>query len=143
MTATHRSSTKIRAVLLLALLLAAGAAAAQAPAPAASSSALKRTQVLKGDVTDVNREAVVMKVELAAHATAPRHTHPGDEISYVLDGECDVLIDGQPPHHLKAGEAFIVKAGAVHTARNTTDKPVQLVGVYLIEKGKPLASPAK
>jgi quercetin dioxygenase-like cupin family protein len=141
MTASHRSSTKIRAVLLLALLLAAGAAAAQAPA--AASGALKRTEVLRGDVTDPAREAVVVKVELAGHGLAPRHTHPGDEISYVLDGECDLLVDGEPPRHLKAGDAFIVKAGKVHTARNTAATPVHLLGVYVVEKGKPLATPAK
>jgi quercetin dioxygenase-like cupin family protein len=141
MTASHRSSTKIRALVLLALLLAAGAAAAQSAAPA--SSVLKRTEVLRGDVTDPVREAVVVKVELAAHGLAPRHTHPGDEISYVLDGECDVLVDGEPPRHVKAGEAFIVKAGKVHTARNTAATPVHLVGVYVVEKGKPLATPAK
>jgi quercetin dioxygenase-like cupin family protein len=142
MTTSHRNSTRIRAVLLLALLLAAGAAAAQAPA-AAGAGALKRTEVLRGDVSDPAREAVVVKVELAAHAQAPRHTHPGDEISYVADGECDVLVDGEAPRHVKAGEAFIIKAGKVHTARNTSAAPVHLVGVYVVEKGKPLATPAK
>jgi quercetin dioxygenase-like cupin family protein len=132
---------KLRAVLLLALLVAAGAAAAQAPA--AASGALKRTEVLRGDVTEPGREAVVVKVELAGHAQAPRHTHPGDEISYVVDGECDLLVDGEPPKHLKAGDAFIVKAGKVHTARNTAAAPVHLFGVYLIEKGKPIATLAK
>jgi quercetin dioxygenase-like cupin family protein len=132
---------KLRAVLLLALLLAAGAAAAQKPA--AASGPLKRTEVLRGDVTEAGREAVVVKVELAGHATAPRHTHPGDEISYVLDGECDVLVDGEPARHVKAGEAFIIKAGKVHTARNPGATPVHLVGVYMIEKGKPIATLAK
>jgi quercetin dioxygenase-like cupin family protein len=132
---------KLRAVLLLALLLAAGAAAAQKPA--ADTGALKRTEVLRGDVTEAGREAVVVKVELAGHATAPRHTHPGDEISYVLDGECDVLVDGEPARHVKAGEAFIIKAGKVHTARNPGATPVHLVGVYMIEKGKPIATLAK
>jgi quercetin dioxygenase-like cupin family protein len=139
MTTSHRNSTRIRAVLLLALLLAAGAAAAQAPA----AGALKRTEVLRGDVTDPAREAVVVKVELAPNAVAPRHTHPGDEISYVVDGECDVLVDGEAPRHLKAGQAFIIKAGKVHTARNTSSVPVHLLGVYVVEKGQPLATPAK
>jgi quercetin dioxygenase-like cupin family protein len=143
MTASHRNSMKLRAVLLLALLVAAGAAAAQAPAPAAATGALKRTEVLRGDVTEPGREAVVVKVELAGNATAPRHTHPGDEISYVVDGECDLLVDGEPARHLKAGDAFIVKAGKVHTARNTAAAPVHLLGVYLIEKGKPIATLAK
>jgi quercetin dioxygenase-like cupin family protein len=140
MTAKHRSSTKIRAILFLALLVAAGAAAAQAPA---GGSAVKRTQVFKGDVTAANHEAVIVKGELAGNGHAGRHTHPGDEISYIVDGEGDLLIDGEPPRHLKAGEGFVVKEGKIHDLRNSSGTPVHFIGVYVVEKGKPLATPAK
>lgn len=58
------------------------------------------------------REAVVAKVEVAPGARAGRHTHPGDEISYISEGEVELLIDGQLPRTLKAGESFVVPAGA-------------------------------
>jgi quercetin dioxygenase-like cupin family protein len=103
---------------------------------------LTRTMVGKGDVSVPGREAVVARVEVAPGAFAGRHTHPGDEISYVMAGEVELLVDGQPPRVVKAGESFVIPAGIVHNAHNASDKPVQLVGVYVVEKGKPLATPA-
>jgi quercetin dioxygenase-like cupin family protein len=117
------------------LLVAAGALYAQA-------SGLTRTLVGKADVSVPGREAVVARVEVAAGARAGRHTHPGDEISYVLEGQVELLVDGQPPRLLKAGESFVVPAGTVHDAHNPSDAATKLVGVYVVEKGKPLASPA-
>ena len=117
------------------LAIAAGTLLAQA-------SGLTRTIVGKADVSVPGREAVVARVEVAPGAKAGRHTHPGDEISYVLEGEATLLIDGQPPRTVKAGESFVVPAGVVHDASNDGTAPIKLVGVYVVEKGKPLASPA-
>lgn len=134
---THHSSSTIRPLLFIALLLAAAAAAAQAPSP------LKRTVVTRADVAAPGHEAVVVKAELAGKGHAGRHTHPGDEISYVNDGEAELVVDGEQPRTLKAGDAFVVKAGKIHDLRNNTGTPVHLLGVYVVEKGKPLATPAK
>ena len=117
------------------LSLAAASASAQA-------SGLTRTLVGKADVSVPGREAVVARVEVAAGAKAGRHTHPGDEISYVMDGEVTLLVDGQPPRKLKAGESFVIPAGVVHDAHNDSAEHVKLLGVYVVEKGKPMASPA-
>lgn len=108
----------------------------------AQSSAIQRTIVQRSDVSVAGREAVVARVEIAPSGDAARHTHPGDEISYVLEGEADLLIDGQPPRVVKAGDAFVIPAGVVHAAHNHAGGPLKLVGVYVVEKGKPLASPA-
>ncbi|HEY2926474.1 cupin domain-containing protein [Piscinibacter sp.] len=108
----------------------------------AQASGLTRTLVGRADVSVPGREAVVARVEVAPGGKAGRHTHPGDEISYVLEGEAQLLIDGQPPRTVKAGESFVIPAGVVHDAHNDSSAPVKLVGVYVVEKGKPLASPA-
>lgn len=108
----------------------------------AQASGLTRVMVGKGDVSVPGREAVVARVEVAPGAKAGRHTHPGDEISYVMEGEATLLIDGQPPKQVKAGESFVIPAGVVHDAHNNSTAPIKLVGVYVVEKGKPLASPA-
>jgi quercetin dioxygenase-like cupin family protein len=117
------------------LLVATGTLFAQA-------SGLTRTLVGKADVSVPGREAVVARVEIASGARAGRHTHPGDEISYVMEGQFELLIDGQPARAVKAGESFVVPAGVVHDAHNGSGDPVRLVGVYVVEKGKPLATPA-
>lgn len=134
----------MRAVFLLStflLLPMLSALAQDAAAPPASG--IKRTPVYKGPVAAADHEAVVAKVELPAGAHAGRHTHPGDEVSYVVEGETELLIDGQPPLRLKAGQAFSVPAGKVHDARNVGAGPVHLIGVYVVEKGQPLATPVK
>ncbi|WP_256079377.1 cupin domain-containing protein [Massilia sp. YIM B04103] len=107
------------------------------------ATGIKRTLVHKADTSIDHREAVVARVELEPGVVAGRHTHPGDEISYVLEGEGELLIDGEPPRKLKAGEAFVIPAGKIHDAKNTGPGTMRLVGVYVVEKGQPLASPAK
>ncbi|CAN7570360.1 MULTISPECIES: cupin domain-containing protein [Duganella] len=130
-------TTLIRNTLFVLLLAgAAGTLLAQAPG-------IRRTVIKKADVSVPGREAVVARVELDAGATAGRHTHPGDEISYVLEGEGELRIDGEDPRRVKAGESFVIPAGTVHDALNVGSGTLKLVGVYVVEKGKPLATAAK
>jgi quercetin dioxygenase-like cupin family protein len=108
-----------------------------------ASAQIRRTPVLTADVAAPGHQAVVVRGEIDPGVSAPRHTHPGDEISYVLEGEAELLIDGEPPRLVKAGEAFVIPAGKVHGARNSGAVPLRFVGVYVVEKGQPLAMPAK
>ena len=118
-----------------ALITFSGLIVAQAPG-------LTRTVVTKADVSVPNREAVIARVEVAPGGVAGWHTHPGDEISYISEGEATLMIAGQPNRKVGAGEGFVIPAGVVHNARNDGAVAVKLVGVYVVEKGKPLASPA-
>ena len=70
-----------------------------------------------------------------------RHTHFGIETSYVVEGELELAIDGMGSKTYKAGDGFQVPTGAIHGGK-TGDKPVTLAGIYVVEKGKPLATPA-
>lgn len=130
-----RFKIAVCSALTVAALGSAGALMAQA-------SGLTRTLVGRADVSVPGREAVIARVEVAPGAKAGRHTHPGDEISYVLEGEATLLVDGQAPRIVKAGESFVIPAGVVHDAHNDGSAPIKLIGVYVVEKGKPLASPA-
>jgi len=123
-------------------VLAGLALAAFAGAIVAQNPGLTRTVVVKGDVSVPGREAVVARVEIAPGGVAGWHTHPGDEISYVAEGETVLMIAGQPARKVAAGEGFVIPAGVVHNAKNEGAAPARVVGVYVVEKGKPLASPA-
>ena len=126
----------LRTVIVGAVVLAAaGVIVAQTPA-------LTRTMVTKADVSVPGREAVVARVEIAPGGVAGWHTHPGDEISYIMEGSATLMLAGQPPRQVSAGEGFVIPAGVVHNAKNDGASPTKLVGVYVVEKGKPLASPA-
>jgi quercetin dioxygenase-like cupin family protein len=102
----------------------------------------KRTIVERADVSVPGREVVITHVEINPGVSVGRHTHPGEEISYVTEGEGELLIEGQPVRKLKAGDGFVVPSGAKHDARNTGTTQLRLVAMYLVEKGKPIATPA-
>lgn len=131
----HRYSVSICAALLAAPVFAAPLSVVPA--------VFKRTPVTRADVAAPGREAVVMKVELAAGGHAGRHTHPGDEISYIVDGEGELTIDGEPPRRIRPGEAFVIKAGTVHDLANDGATPIHAIGVYVVDKDKPLAVPVR
>ncbi|HTM12053.1 MAG TPA: cupin domain-containing protein [Bryobacteraceae bacterium] len=121
-------------LVMVGFVAAAGGLRAQNPG-------IKRTVVYTGDVSVPGREARIASVDIAPGANAGRHTHPGDEITYVIEGEGELLIDGQPPLKFKAGDGFVVKAGMKHDARNTGTRPVKLAAIYVVDKGKPIATP--
>jgi quercetin dioxygenase-like cupin family protein len=108
----------------------------------AQKPGISRTILQRKDISIPGHEAVVARVEIAPNAFAGRHTHPGEEISYILEGEGEILIEGQAPLKVKAGDSFIIPAGAKHDAHNTSAKPLRLVGVYVVDKSKPMATPA-
>ncbi|WP_439925002.1 cupin domain-containing protein [Nitrobacter sp. JJSN] len=124
---------KILAGLSIAALLCAGAAFAEG---------IKRTPLQKIEFPE-GYLTVTGLAEIAPGGTAGRHTHPGIETGYVLEGETDLLIDGKPPLHLKAGDSYSIPAGAIHDAKVTGDKPLKVLGIYIVDKTRPLASPAQ
>jgi quercetin dioxygenase-like cupin family protein len=123
--------------LLLAALAIGSVTMAQAQAPA-----FKRTVLQTTELTIAGREAVTAKAELPGGVSSGRHTHPGEEIGYVVEGTVTIDRVGQSKT-LKAGEAFAIPAGQIHNAVNAGTSPVTIVSTYIVEKGKPLATPAK
>jgi quercetin dioxygenase-like cupin family protein len=124
------------------VLVGLGVVALGVAGAAVQQEALKRTPLQKAEFPGDQWVTQTMLVEIAAGGMAPRHTHPGIEVTYVMEGEGDLLVDGQPDRHLKAGDSFQVPAGVVHAARNTGSVPEKLLVTYVVEKGKPLATPA-
>ena len=108
----------------------------------AQQPAFKRTVLQTTDLSIAGREAVTAKAELPGGVSSGRHTHPGEEIGYVLEGTVTIERDGQSKT-LKAGEAFAIPAGQMHNAINAGPAQVTIVSTYIVEKGKPLATPAK
>lgn len=103
----------------------------------------KRTILQRGDLAAPGREGVMAHVEFPPGASAGKHTHPGEEISYVMEGTLVVEVQGKPAAMLKAGDAFWIPANTPHDAKNTSSSPAKLVATYVVEKGKPLATPVQ
>lgn len=122
------------------LCAAGGFAATEANAQAAPGG-LKRTVLSKTDGPAAGYETLIVMVEADANFVIPRHTHPGIESTYVLEGELTLKVDGQADRVLKPGEAFQVPAVTIHGGASGA-KPIKLLANYMVEKGKPLSSPA-
>jgi quercetin dioxygenase-like cupin family protein len=103
---------------------------------------IKRTPLQKFDVPGTNYETVIGMAEIVPNVNIGRHTHPGPESGFMLEGDMTLLVDGQSPLEVKAGQSYKVPPGAVHDAR-TGARGAKVIATYVVEKGKPLASPAK
>ena len=107
----------------------------------AANAQIKRTPLQKFDVPGTNYETVVGIAEVPANANVGRHTHPGPECGYLLEGEITLLVEGAPPKVVKTGESYTVAAGTPHDAK-AGPAGAKVIATYVVEKGKPMASPA-
>ena len=125
--------------ILLSVTVIAFACAGVALAQQAGS--IKRTPLQKAEFPD-GYNTVSGIAEIPAGGSAGRHTHPGVEMGYLLEGEADLIVEGKPDQHLKAGDSYSIPAGTVHDAKVHGDKALKVLGVYVVDKTRPLASPA-
>ena len=113
------------------------------PAAQAQPSGVKRTDLQRHDLSAPGREAIQVRVDLAPGVAFGNHTHPGEEIIYVLEGALEYQIEGKPPVTLKAGDVLFIPANTVHSARNPGSVTGSELATYIVEKGKPLLTLVK
>jgi quercetin dioxygenase-like cupin family protein len=97
-----------------------------------------RTDVLRHDLGETGREVIQVRVDFAPGAAFGMHTHPGEEVAYVLEGSLEYQFEGKPPVTLKAGDSLFIPAGTPHAARNVGSVNAAELATYLVDKGKPL-----
>jgi len=83
-----------------------------------------------------------VRVDFDPGYVAPRHTHPGEEIIYVLEGMLEYEIGGNLVT-VKAGDVLFVPAATPHSAKNIGTTNGAELATYIVEKGKPLLTPVK
>ena len=103
----------------------------------------KRTDLQRHDLSAAGREVIQVRVDFDAGYVAPRHTHPGEEIIYVLEGTLEYQIEGQPTRTVKAGDVLFVPAETIHSAKNIGSGNGAELATYVVEKGKPLITVVK
>ena len=109
----------------------------------AQQAGIKRTDLQRHDLSVPGREAVQVRVDLDPGVAFGKHTHPGEEIIYVLEGSLEYQIEGEPPVTLKAGDVLFIPAGTIHSARNVGSGTGSELATYIVEKGKPLLTLVK
>ena len=107
----------------------------------AQQAGFKRTVLQQGDLSVPGREVVTAVVEFQPGASVGRHTHPGEEAGYILDGSIVLEQDGKPAVTLGPGRTFLIPAGTIHNATSGSAQ-AHVLATYIVEKGKPLATPA-
>ena len=110
------------------------------PAATSQGAPIKRTPLQKFDVPGTGYETVIGMAEIVPNVNIGRHTHPGLESGYVLEGDMVLIVQGQPDKTLHTGESYQIPSGAVHDARSGP-KGARVIATYVVEKGKQLATP--
>jgi quercetin dioxygenase-like cupin family protein len=110
---------------------------------AAQQATFKRTILQQVEISVPGREVVTAVAEIPPGVAAGRHTHPGEEVGYMLEGTVVIEVDGKPPVEMGPGKAFVIPSGAVHNATNRGSTLARVLATYVVEKGKPVATPAK
>jgi quercetin dioxygenase-like cupin family protein len=104
---------------------------------------LWRTDLQQQDLSVPGREMVQSRVDVGPEAPLVKHTHPGEEIIYVLEGALEYQIEGQPPKTFNAGDALTVPPGLIQAVRNAGSGNAAELATYVVEKGKPLLTLAE
>jgi quercetin dioxygenase-like cupin family protein len=99
---------------------------------------IRRTDLQHHDLGIPGREVIQNRVDISPQAPAFKHTHPGEEIIYVLEGSLEYQVESKPPTTLKAGEVLFVPAETIHAVRNVGSGNAAELATYVVEKGKPL-----
>jgi quercetin dioxygenase-like cupin family protein len=129
-------------VATCAICAAAGLVPAAASAQGTQTTGLKRKILSQMDGPAAGYVTIIAEVEIEPGVTVARHTHPGIESGYVVAGGLNLSIEGMPTRALKPGDGFQVPVGVPHAGdKNGPDKTI-ITSTYVVEKGKPLASPA-
>ena len=97
----------------------------------------RRIDLQRHDLSAPGREVIQARVEIDPGVTSSRHSHPGEEIVYVLEGVLEYRIEGKPPVTLKAGDVLFIPAGTIHAAKNAGSGNAAELATYIVEKGKP------
>ena len=104
------------------------------------AATLTRTEVQRGPSSIRGREIVQVLTEIPAGVESGWHTHPGEEVGYILAGTVEMQVQGQPTRTLRAGDGFLIPPGTRHDARDLGPGTGRMLSTYLVEIGEPLAT---
>jgi len=111
-------------------------------APPAATGGVTRKILSKSDGPFAGYETLLVEATIEAGVAVGRHTHPGIESAYVLEGGFELPIQGQETRMLKAGDGFQIPADTPHAGGKAGTAKTRVLITYVVQKGKPLASPA-
>ena len=129
-----------RIIFAAALLVATSLALPVAQAREVNLGDIKRTHLMKENLSIPGREVVQVRVDIPPGVTAARHNHPGEELVYVIEGELEYRLDGREPVTVKTGEVLFIPHGTHHEVKNVGSTNAAELATYIVEKGRPLVA---
>lgn len=110
---------------------------------AQQNSPLKRTDLVQSQISAPGLQVVQARVDFAQGAVSIKHSHPGEEVAYVLKGSIEYQLEGRESVTLKTGEALFIPAGVAHVANNVGDGEASELATYVVENDEKLVIPEK
>ncbi|MED5816384.1 cupin domain-containing protein [Mycolicibacterium sp. 050232] len=125
-------------------VLAASVAAATLTAPAAladdPTAGVSRTELQRSAAPTPGFEIIQTRFEIPVGKESGRHSHPGPEVGYIVQGDVDMVFDDRPTQHLHSGDPFLIPAGVVHNARNVGTVRTLMLSTYVVPVDQPLVT---
>ena len=128
----------MRTTLILAVAMLIVGAGFTLHVTMAQQTGIKRTDLQRHDLSTPGREVVQVRVDIPSGTAFPKHSHPGEEIVYMIEGVLEYQLEGRAPVTLKPGEVLFIPAGTVHAVKNVGSGNGAELATYIVEKGKPL-----
>lgn len=126
------------------LVLSISGSAQTVPTIAANQQpGIRRTDLLRDDLSVAGREILQVRVDFDPGAEFPKHNHPGEEIVFMIEGLLEYEVEGKPPVTLKAGDVLFIPAGAAHRVKNVGRGNGAELATYIVKKGEPLITLVK
>ena len=106
----------------------------------ALTSVLKRTELQSAHSSIPGRDIVQVLTEIPAGVQSGWHTHPGEEVGYILSGNVHMMIEDQTTLNLNSGDPFLIPPGVPHNALDVGPADGHMLSTYIVDAGQPLAS---
>jgi quercetin dioxygenase-like cupin family protein len=118
-------------IVILAAICIPGTAQAQ-------QAGTSRKELQRNDLSVRGREVIQVRVDIEPGVVYPKHSHPGEELVYVVEGVLEYRLEGKPPVTLRVGDVLFIPYGTVHSVKNVGTTKASEIATYIVEKGKPL-----
>lgn len=110
------------------------------PANDGLTGRLKRTEIQRAASSVPGRTIVQVLTEIPEGVASGWHTHPGEEVGYILGGTVRMEIEGHPALHLETGHGFLIPPGTAHNATDLGPGTGMMLSTYLVDPDEPLAT---
>jgi quercetin dioxygenase-like cupin family protein len=101
---------------------------------------LKRTELQHSASSIPGRDIVQVLTEIPVGVASGWHTHPGEEVGFIVAGTVQMEIEGRPTLVLHAGDPFLIPPRTPHNALDLGPGTGRMLSTYIVETGQPIAT---